>query len=335
MQNSSDLNIKNETFIPPFWARNQHAQSLLATLKFRKPNLIKKSKSLLEACNEVILDAGDGVRLQSFYSKNNSSRNSLVILIHGWEGSHESLYLLSAANHLYQAGYDILRLNLRDHGSSHQLNEELFHSNRLQEVINAVKQAQDLFKPTRTDLVGFSLGGNFVTRISAESHINEISLNQTIAICPAINPLDILIQLENGLSFYHDYFVKKWKRSLKIKQSLFPKIYNFEEVYSMKSMRKMTEYLLLLFGDYHTPEDYFNGYSLGKSYLEKLNSPVTILMSKDDPVINYQDTFYLSQNEYLNIHSTQYGGHCGFIKNLKLQSWADDFILKTLTNSNS
>lgn len=331
MNTKKSLSIINESFNPPFWARNCHTQSLLGTLKFRRPILIKNSKQLLEQSRELVLEAHDGIRLQSFYSPQEIPSKKLAILIHGWEGSHESLYLLSAANSLFKAGYDVLRLNLRDHGTSHHLNEELFHSNRLQEVVDSVKDAQEKLQPDTTNIVGFSLGGNFACRIADEAPKNNITLGKTIAICPAINPKDILVQLENGLSFYHDYFVKKWKRSLRKKEELFPKTYDFKKIYPMKSMRIMTDHLIDLFGDYASAEEYFSGYALSGERLANLDNPVSILMTKDDPVIGFEDTYTLTQNNNLKIHVSQYGGHCGFIKNIKLQSWADEFILRELT----
>ncbi len=321
-----------ENFMPPFWARNCHVQSLLGTLKFRRPILIKKSQALLLQSQEMILEAHDGIRLQSFYSPHKTPTNKLAILIHGWEGSHESLYLLSAANTLFQAGYDVLRLNLRDHGTSHHLNEDIFHSNRLQEVLDAVKFAQDKIQPESTVLVGFSLGGNFACRIAENATLNNITLNKTVAICPAINPADSLNQMENGLRFYHDYFVKKWKRSLFKKEQLFPDSYQFDAMRKMKSMRQITDHLLELFGDYESKKEYFNGYSLAGDRLINLDQKLSLLVTKDDPVLHYRDTLTLPQSENLEIHVSQYGGHCGFIKNIKLQSWADDFIMRELSN---
>jgi len=36
-----------------------------------------------------------------------------VVLVHGWEGSSASLYMLSLAQNLFNAGFDVVRLNLR------------------------------------------------------------------------------------------------------------------------------------------------------------------------------------------------------------------------------
>ena len=57
----------------------------------------------------------------------------LAVLLHGWEGSAASLYILSLAQRLFDHGYEVLRLNLRDHGDTYHLNRELFHSCRLPE----------------------------------------------------------------------------------------------------------------------------------------------------------------------------------------------------------
>lgn len=81
---------------------------------------------MLDVTEEVILDCGDSVRLQGYYSPNANPDAPLVVLLHGWEGSANSMYLLSSAQSLFAAGYSIFRLNLRDHGESHHLNEELF-----------------------------------------------------------------------------------------------------------------------------------------------------------------------------------------------------------------
>ena len=47
----------------------------------------------------------------------------LALLLHGWEGSAESSYMRLTAAQLLARGFDVFRLNFRDHGDSHHLNE--------------------------------------------------------------------------------------------------------------------------------------------------------------------------------------------------------------------
>lgn len=311
----------------PFWCRNKHVQSLLATFKLRRNSLKRRAKVLIENTQERIIHCGDGIRLQSFYTPHATNSNApLAVLIHGWEGSHESLYLISTADTLYKQGFSVLRLNLRDHGNSHHLNTELFHSNRIEEVIQAVKKIQDHYQPSQMVLCGFSLGGNFALRVANAAAKHQISVAKTLAICPALDPADILIKLETSISLYMKYFMHKWKRSIRMKQSLFPDTYDLENDLQTDSMRELTEKLVRFYGDYETINDYFDGYNICNERLNSIDSPATILVSKDDPIIDYRGIYTLPNSPNIKKLLTSHGGHCGYIKNRKLHSWLDDFI---------
>src|SRR5688572_17043478 len=118
-------------FAPTGWLANAHFQSIIPSLSLRRPLLARRARQLLDASDTQIVDCGDGVRLLGHYSSQvaagNAPAREVVILLHGWEGSAESIYVLSLGSHLFSLGYDIFRLNFRDHGPSHHLNEEIFH----------------------------------------------------------------------------------------------------------------------------------------------------------------------------------------------------------------
>ena len=95
---------------------------------------------------EHIIDAGNGVRLLGFYSENKTRpARGLVLLLHGWEGSSDSSYMCHTAARLLNAGFNVFRLNFRDHGDTHHMNEGLFHSCRLEEVVNAAREIEKKF----------------------------------------------------------------------------------------------------------------------------------------------------------------------------------------------
>ncbi|GAA0209956.1 alpha/beta fold hydrolase [Kangiella japonica] len=314
---------------PPFWCQNQHFQSLLASFKLRRSSLKRKAKDLINNSQEHIIQCQDGVRLQSFYTpckSLNGDAQPLAILIHGWEGSHQSLYLLSAANTLYNLGYSVVRLNLRDHGSSHHLNADLFHSNRLDEVVQAVQTIQSKYQPSKTLLCGFSLGGNFALRVTNKATTHNISLDHTIAFCPALDPADVLIKLETSWSLYIKYFMLKWKRSIRKKQSIFPDLYDLEEDLQTDSMRELTEKLVKFYGEYDSINDYFDGYNICHQRLNNIDTKTTIIMSQDDPIIDYRGIYTLPDSPFIHKYVTRHGGHCGYVKNRRLESWMDDFI---------
>ncbi|WP_223670180.1 YheT family hydrolase [Kangiella shandongensis] len=325
--------VQNISYPAPRWCRNTHVQSLLATVKLRRNSVKRRAQQLIQHSEEKIIECDDGVKLQSFVALNHyqvkpDNNAPLAILIHGWEGSHQSLYLLSSAQTLYQQGFTVVRLNLRDHGNSHHLNPELFHSNRLDEVVEAVKTLQQQHQPEKLLLCGFSLGGNFALRVANRAQEAGINLTKTIAICPALDPADILIKLETSFPLYMKYFMYKWKRSIRKKQELFPDIYDLEEDLQTDSMRDLTEKLVKYYGEYQSINDYFDGYNICGDRLQKIQTPTTILMSKDDPIIDYQGLYTLPDHPHIHRYLTEQGGHCGYIKNYRLQSWMDDFIIE-------
>jgi len=56
---------------------------------------------------------------------------------------------------LFDLGFEVVRLNLRDHGATHHLNRELFHSCRLPEVVGAVRALANRFAGLPIMLGGF------------------------------------------------------------------------------------------------------------------------------------------------------------------------------------
>src|ERR1700704_7004508 len=142
---------------------------MLASTAWRRTRIPRAAAPLLAAQRELLLDCGAGVRLQCFRSSPPHGSGPPVVLLHGWEGSADSLYVLSLAQQLFAQRFEVMRLNLRDHGDTHHLNRELFHSCRLPEVVGAISSLQRLFPDKPLHLVGFSLGGNFMLRVAAQA----------------------------------------------------------------------------------------------------------------------------------------------------------------------
>ena len=124
---------------PPFLLRNGHAQTVLASSWLRR-SAVRPDLEILADSRADILHCSEGVRLEVWRSLPKTvERRGRVICIHGWEGCFESNYMVAAASHLLQAGYEVLRLHLRDHGATHHLNRDVFHSCRISEVVDAVE----------------------------------------------------------------------------------------------------------------------------------------------------------------------------------------------------
>ena len=253
------------------------------------------------------------------------------MVLHGWEGSAESLYVLSLAQQLYDRGFDVIRLNLRDHGGTHHLNRELFHSCRLPEVIGAMRSLQALFPGKRMYLVGFSLGGNFLLRVATDTAGDPtLHIGKVIAVSPVLDPGATLIALERGIPGYQLYFIRKWMRSLLKKQAAWPTDYDFGTFGNFTNLRRMTADLIRHFTEYPTLDDYLNGYSITGGRLDGLAVPASIITSLDDPIIPAHSIESLARPPSLQLTVTRYGGHCGFVERLVGPTWVERRIVSEL-----
>lgn len=319
--------IDANVFQPVYGLRNTHTQSLISSSGLRRAIVSQRSRALLHAEQEWILDGGNGVQLLGHYSQQPQTSKGLVVLFHGWEGSSHSNYVVGVGGQLYAEGFDVFRLNFRDHGDSHHLNPGIFHSCLLAEVVHALGDLQRRAGAENWALAGYSLGGNFALRVAMQAPGAGLSLSQVIAVCPVVSPANVLKSMEDGPSLYERYFVSKWGRSLRRKQALFPDAYNYEEWFQLKGLRKRTDYFATRYYDFESLEDYFEGYSIAGDRLAEVLLSTTILTSEDDPVVPVSDFKSLPENDNIELLVARYGGHCAFLKNWKMDSWAEDLIV--------
>ncbi|MFT5576598.1 MAG: putative alpha/beta-fold hydrolase [Bermanella sp.] len=318
------------TFQAPRLLRNAHIQSLLASTRLRRLRIGGPARQLESASEQILVECSDGTRLIGDYTKQAGTSRGLVILIHGWEGSSKSTYMLSSGSALFLTGYNVFRLNLRDHGPSHHLNKELFNSTRLSDVLEAVRWIQQRYPHDKNYLAGFSLGGNFSLRVAAKAPEHGIKLDQVVAVCPVLNPVNTMEALNTGWWLYEKHFVRKWKRSLRTKLHHFPELDYGKDLLSLKSLREMNRYFVPRFTQFPDAETYLLGYAIIGDALANLQVPSHIIAAQDDPICGAEDLPNLAKTPNLTIESTSYGGHCGYVSNFRLDSWVDKRLLELL-----
>lgn len=309
---------ENDTFIPPRHLRGRYTQTVLASARIRTLG----RNPMRDAARELIIDAGDGVRLQGFYSpRAGGSRAGLVILLHGWEGSAESTYILHAGRFFYEQGFCVFRLNYRDHGNTHHLNEGIFRAIMLDEVFNAVNYASTLAGSVPCFLVGFSLGGNFALRIARRCTDRPIeNLRHIVSVSPVVDPGRATDAID-GSPLLRYYFLKKWRRSLSLKQECFPGLYDFTDIVRHTSIRSMTDALFEKYNIGYDTESYFREYAIGPDTLATVRVPTTIVTARDDPAIPADDFPGLRLSPCTRLIMHDYGGHNGFLEGVFGPTW--------------
>ncbi|HEY5972109.1 MAG TPA: alpha/beta fold hydrolase [Pseudoxanthomonas sp.] len=316
---------------PPRWLRNPHLQSVLSSSTLRRRRGLRALNACGATTTEHLLDGGNGVRLQAWHSVvPDTEPRGCALLLHGWEGSADSSYMRMTAAHLLQAGFEVVRLNFRDHGDTHHLNEGIFHSNLLDEVVHAACDVARRFPSSHMAVAGYSLGGNFALRLALRAPAAGLELARAVAVCPVLDPAATMTQMEHGSPLYHWYFQRKWRSSLERKRELFPLLHDYDSTVLSKGLRDLTGWLVERHTEFGSIDDYFDGYSIARDRLAGLSVPADILMAEDDPVIPF-GTFkdwQLPAGAHLEI--APWGGHCGFIENAACDGFAERWVTERL-----
>ena len=328
--------LTESDYRPPRWLRNAHVQSVLGSSPMRRHHGERSLAALGATSTDHIIDAGDGVRLLGVHSVlPDTQPHGLVLLLHGWEGSVDSSYMRLTAVELLRAGFEVFRLNFRDHGNTHHLNEGLIHSNRIDEVVRAATEVARRFPDRPMAVAGYSLGGNFALRLALRAPAAGIPLRRVAAVCPVLDPARTMQQMEDGLPIYLRYFEHKWRRSLARKRALFPQAHGFGDEVLKLRMRALTEWMVLRHTDFATIDEYFDGYSIANGRLQALQVPAEVLMAADDPVIPLHEFERIADYPHIALELAAHGGHCGFIRGASLDGYAEGWIAERLAEKGS
>ena len=333
MYTASQINsdsYQQKSAVPPFYLKNPVVQTVLSSLKIK--NRFKEKFD--HVSQEIIIDAGKGIRLAGHYSENTEKRK-LLILFHGWEGSEKSAYMVSAGRYFYRSGYSILRLNMRDHGSTHHLNKGLFYGTLIDEAFAAVKEAVKRLAPEKDIYIaGFSMGGNFalrIARLAGKDSYLKVRIKKIIAVNPPLNPYTSTANIDRYF-FIKKYFLKKWKKSLYAKERTYPDLYDFSFIREFKGCFALTDILVDKYSEYIDLEDYFSRYTLKKDFFKEIAIPVFIITAEDDPIIEVSDFSEIEKacNPHIELQIEKYGGHCAYLENIKLKTRLFDILEKKI-----
>lgn len=308
-------------------------QSILASKSPRRRIWLRRGNRMHPLSQHYIVDAGHGVKLSGWHTAQAPGVTSrgLAVLIHGWEGSHDSVHLYSMACRLFDAGWNVFRLNLRDHGGTHHLNREMFNSARIDEVIGAVRTVRNFDSNGPLAVVGFSLGGNFALRVGLMGPAAGLHPLLSIGICPAISPTATMDAIDTGPALIRRYFSDAWRGALTAKAAAWPGVYDIKRHLPVRGMRRATELFVEDFTEFDSFRHYVEQYTLTPQMLINSPSPLAVLTAQDDPVVPFADFAGLAaRGSVVAFDAPEHGGHCGFIENFALDTWAERRVSELL-----
>jgi len=175
-------------------------------------------------------------------------------------------------------------------------------------------------------VAGYSLGGNFSLRLALAARRQNLPLAAAFAICPPVDPSQVMRQLERGPPLYHWYFMRKWRGSLKRKRQLFPEVHAISDEILKRNMRGLTQWLVNAHTEWQDEEQYFDGYAVSGQRLADAGIPVRLLVAADDPVIPIHSLRSLQLASSARMEIAETGGHCGFIEDWRGHGFAERWL---------
>ncbi|MCD8414653.1 alpha/beta fold hydrolase [Tenacibaculum dicentrarchi] len=319
-------------FKPSFLLKNPHFNTIYRPL-FAKDAIKYQRKRITTWDNDFIdLDF-------SINSENSQNSKTLVLLIHGLEGSSNSNYIITTSNHLNKVGFDTVSMNLRNCSGANNLLLETYHSGKTDDVHFITEYLATNYTYENMIIVGFSLGGNLTLKYLGEYENISPKIKGGIAVS---TPIDLTSSQAELSKFKNRLYLKEFLRTLKpkilAKSNQFPdfkldrkKVENATRLWQLEA-----QYTAPIFG-FKNPQDYWKKAS-SKPYIKNITLPTLLINSLDDPFLSEECYPFKDAKKMTNFYllTPKYGGHVGFIssfntsknsKNIK-NKWLEESILK-------
>jgi predicted alpha/beta-fold hydrolase len=239
-----------------------------------------------------------------------------LVLVHGLEGSSDSVYVLGTAAKAFRAGFNVVRLNLRTCGGTEHLTSTLYHSGLSADLRRVITEIITRDHLKNIFLAGFSLGGNMSLKLAGEWGANApAELRGVCAVSPSIDLAacaHLIGQPSNRL--YNRRFVGSLKNRLRRLQKLNPERYNVDGIELVRTIREFDSRVTAKFGGFRDVDDYY-ARSSALPLIKNISVPTLIIQAQDDPFIPF-DSFLdgsLAANPFVILLAPKHGGHVGFL----------------------
>jgi predicted alpha/beta-fold hydrolase len=252
-----------------------------------------------------------------------------VLIWHGMEGSTDSIYMIATADKAFRAGFNVVRVNFRNCGGTEHLTPTLYHGGLSDDLRAVVKELVEHDGLKRIYLLGFSLGGNLVLKLAGE--YGEQPPPEVAAVC-AISPsvdlqasTELILKKQNRI--YQQRFVRSLKKRIRLKQKLYPDLYDLSRLPGIRTIRDFDEEFTSLASGFANAADYYYR-SSSVRVISNIRLPTLIIHAHDDPFIPFESLRQsaFSENPYILLIGTERGGHVAFVSDARGENrfWAEN-----------
>jgi predicted alpha/beta-fold hydrolase len=305
--------LQSKPFKPHPRFKSGHAQTFAAYYWPRR-KFLKRAHGADES---RIFEVEPGVRLLAHCRwQKERLKHPTIILVHGLEGSNTSVYMLGTSEKAARAGFNVVRLNLRNCGKTEHMTPTLYHAglfSDLRAILNELIE-QDGLK--HIFVAGFSMGGNMTLMLAGQdAEVAPPELSGVCAISPTIDLRSCVDAIEwRSNRLYKHSFLRSMKSRIRRKRRLFPELYDTTGLRRIRSLKEFDERYTRTSGGYDSAEEYYERAS-ALQFIRHIRTPTLMIAAKDDPFVPFQPFHDPSIKENPNIVflAPDNGGHVGFV----------------------
>jgi predicted alpha/beta-fold hydrolase len=248
-----------------------------------------------------------------------------VLLVHGLEGSADAGYMRGMSRAALQAGYVAHRLNLRSCGGTEHLSHTTYHgglTGDLLAVLRALAERGD----APLWLVGFSLGGNLVSKLAGE--LGGEARPLIAGVCAASAAIDLYAcarrigEPDNRL--YEQRFLRLMRARARAVRHL-----QRADFRGIRSLFELDDRVTAPAFGFRGAEHYYTTQSAVR-FLDRIRVPALFIASRDDTFVPFRiyDHPAFRHNPYLRLLATEHGGHLGFLAKGRPRFWLDYAVMQ-------
>ena len=195
----------NSTYKPSFIFKNAHLNTIYKTLFYSEKNAYTRKRIFTEDNDFLDLD----------FSINNSE--TLVIALHGLEGSSKSKYIISVINYLNLNNIDCLAANFRGCSGEDNNNPYSYNSGKTDDISLIINYVLNNYNYKNIVLLGYSMGGNITLKYMGENAEIPPQIKGAVAISTPCDLEGSSIALSN---WNNAVYLKRFMKTLKQKSLL-------------------------------------------------------------------------------------------------------------------
>ena len=299
-------------FVPHPLFRGGHRQTLAGFVwprRFRYRELMRDSTRLF--------DVEPGARVLAHCRwQENRREHPTMLLLHGLEGSTESIYILGTAAKAFNAGFNVLRVNLRTCGKTEHLTPTLYHSGLTGDILFIIRELIETDGLEEIYLIGFSMSGNMSLRLAGEQAEDlPPKLKAICAVSPSVDLVSAANTIERRTNWiYQRSFIRSLHARMRRKKKLYPELYDIRDLRRVRTIRDFDERFTARYGGYRDADDYYARTS-AFPYLPSIRKPTLIIHAQDDPFIPFDPLRHpsVAANPHIILLAPESGGHVGFV----------------------